>query len=275
MVENRIQNPYESPWYKAKAFVFTALSLLLIVYLCWISGVLPSKIAAGLSPENVGKTALIKDILHPDLSKATIVKLSAMMLTTIKIGFLGTVLAIIFSLPLGFIAAFNLMSGTVPQRAVFYSTRGFFNIVRAFEAFILLLVLASIFGFNELSGILAIGIHSIGMLGKLYAEAIESVDKKPIEAIKAVGGNKLQVIFYGILPQTYPLFIAYSLYRFDINVRMAFILGYIGVGGIGTLIFEYIQGFQFHKLSTAFIITLVVISLIDYVSTSIRKHLDT
>jgi phosphonate transport system permease protein len=274
MVETRINNPYESPWYKARAFVFTALFLLLIVYLCRISGVLPSNIAKGLSPDNIGKAALINEILQPDLSSKTIVKLSAKMLTTIKIGFLGTVLAIIFSLPLGFIAAFNLMSGTIPQRVVFYSARGFFNIVRAFEAFILLLILASIFGFNELSGILAIGIHSIGMLGKLYAEAIESVDKKPIEAIQAVGGNKLQVIFYGILPQTYPLFIGYSLYRFDINVRMAFILGYIGVGGIGTLIFEYIQGFNYHKLSTAFIITLVVISLIDFVSTSIRKHLD-
>ena len=275
MEENEIRNPYDSIWNKLKTFVPTALFILLVIYLSWKSGILPSRIAESLSAENLGKTTMIRDILHPDLSKTTIIDLSSKMLTTIKIGFLGTIFAVIFSLPLGFIAAYNLMSGTIPKRTVFYSTRGFFNIVRAFEAFILLLILASIFGFNELSGVLAIGIHSIGMLGKLYAEAIESVDKKPIEAIEAVGGNKLQVIFYGILPQTFPLFIGYSLYRFDINVRMAFILGYIGVGGIGTLIFQYIQTFRFHKLSTAFIITLVVISIIDYISTTIRKRLDT
>jgi len=271
---DKINNPYNSIWNKVKNFVPTSLFVLLVIYLCWQSGFVPSRIAEGLGSENLGKTTLIKDILNPDLSKSTIFELSEMMLTTIKIGFLGTIFAIVFSLPLGFIAAYNLMGGSVLKRGIFYSTRGVFNIVRAFEAFILLLILASIFGFNELSGILAIGIHSIGMLGKLYAEAIESVDSGPIEAIKAVGGNEFQVVFYGILPQTFPLFISYSLYRFDINVRMAFILGYIGVGGIGTLIFQYIQTLRFHKLSTAFIITLVVISLIDFGSTSIRKYLD-
>ncbi len=268
------KDPYK--WSLFKTALVFIVSLAVVIAICWMcqdTGFLPSEIAEGLSLENLNKTTLITDLLHPDLSWELIVKLSVEMLKTIEIGFLGTLLAVIISLPLGFIGAFNLMGARQPQRGVFYSVRGLFNAVRAFEAFILLLVIASIFGFNALAGILAIGIHSVGMLGKLYAEAIENVDAGPIEAIQSTGGNRMQVIFYGVVPQIYPLFIGYSLYRFDINVRMAFILGYIGVGGIGTYVFQYIQMFDINKLSTAFVITLVVISLIDYLSTLIRNRL--
>lgn len=272
--QNTKKDPYK--WSFLKTALMFIISLAAVIAICWMcadTGFLPKPIAEGLSIENLYKTTLITDLLHPDLSWKLIAKLSVEMLKTIEIGFLGTLLAIVLSLPLGFIGAYNLMGKRQPQRGMFYSVRGLFNAVRAFEAFILLLVIASIFGFNALAGILAIGIHSVGMLGKLYAEAIENVDIGPIEAIQSTGGNRLQVIFYGIVPQVYPLFIGYSLYRFDINVRMAFILGYIGVGGIGTYVFQYIQGFHINKLSTAFIITLVVISLIDYLSTLIRNRL--
>lgn len=268
------KDPYK--WSPLKTALIFVGSLAAVIALCWMckdTGLLPSEIARGLSIENLNKTTLITDLLHPDLSWALIAKLSVQMLKTIEIGFLGTVLAVLISLPLGFVGAFNLMGARQPQRGVFYSIRGLFNAVRAFEAFILVLVLASIFGFNALSGILAIGIHSVGMLGKLYAEAIENVDAGPIEAILSTGGNRMQVIFYGIIPQIFPLLIGYSLYRFDINIRMAFILGYIGIDGIGNLVLQYIQMFDINKLSTAFIITLVVISLIDYLSTSIRNRL--
>ena len=250
----------------------TGLAVLYILsIMCLHTGFLPSKFAESLSNNSPGRTILLKEILQPDFSPELIKKLSWKMLETIEIGFLGTLLAMILSLPLGFIGAFNLMGKKYPQRGVFYSTRFLFNAVRAFEAFILVLILANIFGYNALAGIIAIGIHSVGMLGKLYSEAIENVDKGPIEAIQAVGGNRMQVIFYGILPQTFPLFIGYSLYRFDINIRMAVILGYIGAGGIGELVMQYINYLHFHKLSTAFILTLVVITLIDYLSTLVRN----
>ena len=265
-------NPYKwTPFRASLALVIGLVAVIALGRMCLDTGFLPSKFAESLSGDNLGGINMLKDIVHPDFSPELLLKLSRKMLETIEIGFLGTLLAVILSLPLGFIGAFNLMGKKYPQRGIFYSTRVLFNAVRAFEAFILLLILASIFGYNALAGIIAIGIHSVGMLGKLYSEAIENVDKGPIEAIQAVGGNRLQVIFYGILPQTFPLFIGYSLYRFDINVRMAVILGYIGVGGIGELVLQYINYMHFQKLSTTFILTLIVITLIDYLSTLVRN----
>lgn len=271
---NDKRNPYIwTPLKKTVALILAAVIIGGLYLMCLDTGFLPGAFIEVFSGDKVRGIGLFKDLLHPDLSKDVVTDLSLGMLKTIEMGFLGTILAVVFSFPLAFIGAFNLMGRRWPQKGLFYSTRGFFNAVRAFEAFILVLILVGIFGYNELAGILAIGIHSIGMLGKLYAEAIENADRGQIEAIQAVGGSRLQVICYGIIPQTFPLMLGYTLYRFDINVRMAYILGYIGIGGIGTLVFQYIQWFDISKLSTGFIITLIVISLIDYLSTYVRNRI--
>jgi phosphonate transport system permease protein len=266
------KNPYLwTPFKSSITLVITACVVMVAVKMCVDTGFLPKPLIEGLLGDQTKGMGTFKDLLRPNFSGKLIVDLSLGMWQTIEIGFLGTILAVILSLPLAFLGAFNLMGSRWPQKGVFYFIRMFFNAVRAFESFILLLILMTIFGYNELAGILAIGIHSIGMLGKLFAEAIENVDKGQVEAIQAVGGSRLQVIFYGIIPQTFPLMIGYSLYRFDINVRMAYILGWLGIGGIGYMLYQYINAFLFNELSTAFILTLVIISLIDYMSTYVRN----
>ena len=267
-----IRDPYR--WNPVRAILTVIIGgviVFAIVMMMKDTGFVPSTIAQGFSRKTLERTDILRDLIHPDFSSKVIRSLCFRMRETLEIALIGTILAVIFSFPLSFVGAFNLMGGRWPQRGVFYTMRVLFNAVRAFEAFILLLVLATIFGYNAFAGILAIAIHSVGMLGKLYAEAIENVDPGPVEAIQAVGGSRLQVIFWGILPQVFPLFVGYSLYRFDINVRMTVIIGYIGVGGIGTLLLQYIQTFNYQKLSTAFIAMLIVVSLIDYLSTVIRK----
>jgi len=192
---------------------------------------------------------------------------------TVQISLVGTLLSVLFSFPLAFLAARNLTRGSKLGLFVYGATRFVFNVLRAFPPVILALLFVFMVGPGPFPGVLALGLHSIGMLGKLFSETIEASDPAPLEAVKATGASNFMVVWYGLLPQVVPQFLAFSLYRWDINIRMSIILGIVGAGGIGFLIEQYIRMFQFSKASTCFLIILVAVTLLDWASAYFRERL--
>lgn len=194
------------------------------------------------------------------------------MVETIFLALMGTFFGVVLSVPLSFLAAHNLMAGSRFGLLVYYLTRTFFNITRSIEVMIVAVIMAVVVGIGPFAGVMALVVHSIGALGKLYSEAIESIDPGPIEAITATGANRLQVVVYGVLPQVIPAFISFTLYRWDINVRMSTIIGFVGGGGIGYLLIQYINLLQWNQAGTAIWLIAIVVAAMDYLSAVIRAR---
>ncbi len=220
-----------------------------------------------------GFSKMLTELAHPDLSKSTVDRILPLMKETIQTAILGTVLAVLITFPLSFFAAFNITGSTPVGRAIYFIFRTFFSLLRAIPALIIAIVLGSLIGIGAFAGALALAFHSIGQLGKLFAESIEQVEKGPVEAITAMGGNKPKLVWYAILPQVYPYLIAYSLFILDINVRMSMVIGLVGAGGIGLYIMEYINLFEYSRVSTALIALLIVVLAFDLFSGWIRKKI--
>jgi len=227
----------------------------------------PVKLITGA--ESAGE--ILAEILRPDWS--VFKRLVVLMNETVEIALVGTLLAVIISFPLSFLAAKNLMLGSGAGKAVYALVRLLFNVLRAFEPVMLALVFVLMVGIGPFPGVLALGLHSVGMLGKLFSEAIEGINPGPVEAVQACGGNRFQVVWYGILPQVAPAFLAFSIYRWDINIRMSIILGIVGAGGIGYMLMQYLNMLQYRKFSTAFILILLVVTVLDYASAWLRTRL--
>jgi phosphonate transport system permease protein len=194
------------------------------------------------------------------------------MLETVFLAFIGTAISLLISLPLSFLAARNLASQIPGGWALYSVTRSAFNILRSIEVLIIAVIMAIIVGIGPLAGALALSIHGIGALGKLYSEAIESVEHGPIEAVMSTGANWLQVVRFGAVPQVVPQFISFTMYRWDINVRMATVIGLVGGGGIGNLLYSYINSLQWEKAATAIWLIAIVVMLMDYASAVIRER---
>jgi phosphonate transport system permease protein len=195
------------------------------------------------------------------------------MVETIFLALMGTTLSVILTVPLSFLGARNLMSGSPLARAVYYATRTLFNVLRSIEILIIAVIMAVVVGIGPFAGVMALVIHSIGALGKLYSEAIESIDHGPVEAIVATGATPLQVVRYAVVPQILPQFVAFTVYRWDINVRMSTVIGLVGGGGIGFILTQYIQLFKWHQAGTAiWLITLTVMAM-DYFSAIVREKM--
>ncbi len=189
---------------------------------------------------------------------------------TIFQALIGTTFAVIISIPLSFLASRNLMSHNLLSRIVYWITRTILNLLRSIEVLILAVIFGATIGLGAFAGVLALVVHSIASLGKLYSEAIEAIDAGPIEAITATGANRLQVIVFAVVPQFIPQFIAFTLYRWDINVRMSTILGFVGGGGIGYILQQYIQLLRWNQAGTAIWAIAVVVIAIDWASSRVR-----
>lgn len=193
-------------------------------------------------------------------------------LVTIELAFVATVIAAFLSLPFGFLAANNIMTGTV-GRGIAKATRFVLNANRAIDALIVALFFVSALGPGPFSGTLALAIHSVGMLGKLYFESIEGVDRGPIEALESSGASRLQVIRWAVIPQVLPYFLSHALFRFELNIRGAVVLGLVGAGGIGFLLNEYMRLFQQKNLAVVLLTILALVMTIDAVSGWARRKL--
>jgi phosphonate transport system permease protein len=194
------------------------------------------------------------------------------MLETIFLALMGTAFGVVLSVPLSFLAARNLMKGSRVGSLVYYVTRTFFNLTRSIEVMIVAVIMAVVVGIGPFAGVMALVIHSIGALGKLYSEAIESIDPGPIEAITATGAGRLQVVLFAVLPQVIPQFISFTLYRWDINVRMSTIIGFVGGGGIGYLLIQYINLLQWNQAGTVIWLIAIVVGVMDYASAVLRER---
>jgi phosphonate transport system permease protein len=194
------------------------------------------------------------------------------MVETIVMGMMATIFGIFFSIPVSFLAARNLMSGSWITMAIYYVTRAILNIIRSIEPLIWALIAVVWVGLGPFAGIIALTIHSIAALGKLYSEAIENIDNGPIEAIQATGANKLQTIVFAVIPQMIPPFVSFSIYRWDINVRMSTIIGLVGGGGIGFLLVQYIRLLDYKAAGIAVWFIALTVAILDYVSSEIRAR---
>jgi phosphonate transport system permease protein len=191
------------------------------------------------------------------------------MLVSIWIAWVGTIIGAAISLPVGFFGARNVSSGLVSQ-----VVRQVLNAIRAFPELVLVIVVfIPIAGLTPVAGALAVGLHSVGTLGKLTAEVVEGIDPGPVEAARASGGGPLQVQRWGVLPQVLPEVIAFWLYRFEINIRAAAILGVIGAGGIGTIVEQTISYRRYDKAGVAIIVVIVATIAIDIISGWVRRRI--
>jgi phosphonate transport system permease protein len=194
------------------------------------------------------------------------------MVETIFLGMMATLFGIVFAIPVSFLAARNLMSGSSLTMALYFITRTFLNIVRAIEPMIWAILAVVVVGLGPFAGIVALTVHSIAALGKLYSESIESIDPGPIEAIQATGATRLQTIMYAVVPQMIPPFVSFSIYRWDINVRMSTVIGLVGGGGIGFLLIQYIRLLDYRSAGIAVWFIAITVAILDYVSADIRQR---
>jgi phosphonate transport system permease protein len=192
-----------------------------------------------------------------------------LLLETVLIAYLATLMGVVGGFLLSFPAARNL----APNRVVLHTTRRFLEVVRTVPDLVWALIFVFSFGVGPMAGVIAIGLHCTGALGKLYSEANENADMRAAEAVKAAGGTWFQQIRYGIVPQVVPNIISYTLLRFEINVRSSSIIGYVGAGGLGQEIRTAISMQEYTDLSALFVIVLMTVVVIDYLSEKLRHRI--
>ena len=187
---------------------------------------------------------------------------------SVYVAWIGTIIGAVLSLPLAFVGAAN-----VSPRWLRVPVRLLFDAIRAVPELIVAMVLLSVTGLGPWAGALAIGIHSVGTLGKLATEAIESADRGPLEAINATGGRWVSAMRWGILPQVLPIVVGYWLFRFEINVRASAIFGLIGAGGVGAELNTQIAFRNFPAVGAVLVFTVVAVLIIDFASSAVRRRI--
>jgi phosphonate transport system permease protein len=188
-------------------------------------------------------------------------------LLTLQIAIWGTFLAVIFAIPFGLMAAENLSPIWLRQ-----PVRRLMDALRAINEMVFAMLFVVAVGLGPFAGVLAIFVHTTGILAKLFSEAVEAIDPRPVEGIRATGANVLEEIVYGVIPQVIPLWVSYSLYRFESNVRSATVVGMIGAGGIGVVLWEIIRGFYFAQTCAVMLMIIVTVSLLDVFSAWLRRR---
>lgn len=187
---------------------------------------------------------------------------------TIGMGIWGTLTAAIVAVPLSIIAAENV----APWWLVFV-TRRFLDAMRAINELVFALIFVVAVGLGPFAGVIALFVHTAGTLGKLFSEAIESIEPGPVEGIRATGASKFQEIIFGVIPQVIPLWTSFTLYRFEANVRSATVLGVVGAGGIGVSLVQSFRSFKYGKVCAILILLITAVAIIDTVSSKIRQRL--
>ncbi len=187
---------------------------------------------------------------------------------TLAMSVAGTALAVVLSLPLAFLAARN----TTPHPAVYQAARSLLNGLRAIPELILGIIFVAAVGFGALPGVLALGLHSVGMVGKFFAEAIEHADEAPIEAARAAGATPLQVLLHGVVPQVLPQMADISIYRWEYNFRASTVMGMVGAGGIGFELMGSLRIMQYQEVSAILLVILLMVTLVDALSSTLRKR---
>ena len=212
---------------------------------------------------NVG--VFLKGYLHP--SFANLGEYAWQCVITICIALWGTVLAAVISVPLGLLGARNLS----PHPAVYFVTRRVMDVLRAVNEFVFALMFVTAVGLGPFAGMLALGIHTGGVLAKLLSETIESIEPGQVEGVAATGAGRLHVIAYGVVPQVMPNFLSYVMLRFESDIRSASVIGMVGGGGIGFYLWDTIRSFKDREAATVILLIVAMVMLTDVVSSRVRR----
>ena len=188
------------------------------------------------------------------------------MILTVQIAIWGTGLAIVCAVPLGLMCAGNIAPWWIVQ-----PTRRLMDLLRSINELVFAMLFIVAVGLGPFAGVLALWVHTTGLLAKLFAESVEAIDPQPVEGIRATGAHGIEEIVYGVIPQVLPMWISLTLYRFESNVRSASVIGLVGAGGIGQVLWEIIRAFRFQETSAVMLIIVVTVTLIDSLSQQLRK----
>ncbi|MCM3029214.1 MULTISPECIES: phosphonate ABC transporter, permease protein PhnE [unclassified Niallia] len=255
---------------KKKYLFRTVIFILLALVYIWAF--------AGMPVNDIKETAgqiskaIFSGIFHPDWDYVYLPEgedLLRGLLDTLAIAILGTFISGILCVPFAFWAANNMSKG----KAITSSGKFVLSFIRTFPEIVMAILFIKAVGPGSFAGVLALGLHSIGMLGKLFSEEIESLDMGPTEALTATGANRMQVLWFAVLPQVLPGFLSYTLYRFEINIRAAAILGVIGAGGIGTPLIFALNSRDWDRVGIILLGIIVMVTIIDAISSFLRKRI--
>jgi len=243
---------------RATAFV----SLLVLAWVAWDTGADPMRLARGLP----WIADFVRRMMPPDLAVLPAACKGALL--TVEIALLGTAVAAVLALPLGFLSARN-----VAPTPIFYPARAVLNFFRSVDTLVYALIFVAAVGLGPFPGVLAVIAYTTTSLAKLYSEAIEGIEPGPVDAITATGATRLQILRFGVLPQVLPLFLSYVLYRLETNIRAATVLGFVGAGGIGFYLQTYLRMIDYPAASTVLLVTVLMVMAVDFVSSRLRDRL--
>lgn len=268
--EEKVSLEAPKPFYTSlRALAYLALGLALFAF-CWQLAQIDLRKLFEPAPTFI---KVLRDFVEIDLNPDVLDTVWKQMLITVFQALMATTLGGLIAVPFSFLAARNLMGGNPVSLIVYYLARSMFNILRSIEALLYVAIFVFWVGIGPFAGMLALAITTFALIGKLFSEAIENIDPGPLEAIAATGATGLQQIIYAILPQIIPPFISYLIYQWDINVRIATIVGFAGGGGVGLLLNTYFSMLQYHKAGTVVAMIVLVVALMDFASAKIRERL--
>jgi len=238
------------------------VSLVVLAWVAWDTGADPWRLARGLP----WIADFLRRMLPPDPSVLPAALKGALL--TVEIALLGTAVAAVLALPLGFLSARN-----VAPAPIFYPARTVLNLFRSVDTLVYALIFVAAVGLGPFPGVLAVIAYTTTSLAKLYSEAIEGIEPGPVDAITATGATRLQILRFGVLPQVLPLFLSYILYRLETNIRAATILGFVGAGGIGFYLQTYLRMIDYPAASTVLLVTIAMVMVVDAASSRLRARL--
>ena len=225
-------------------------------------------------------------LFPPDLSSAAVRDAAQGAIETFAISLVGSVLAVLIGFPLSLLATRTLLfrgllydarpmgAGEKGARvALFALAKATLNVLRTVPEIVWAMIFVFMVGLGPFPGVLALGVHTGGVLGKLFGEVLEDVDPAPIEALQSTGASRVRILIYGVLPQALPQFVSYALYRWEVNIRAAAMMGFVGAGGLGQRIHIAISLFHEHQLLTLILAIYVIVTLVDALSAYLRARL--
>lgn len=208
----------------------------------------------------------IADFLNPNFEDLNQIVLK--MIETIQIALWGTALSILFGIPAALLCSNNIAPVWVVQ-----PMRRLMDAARAINELVFAILFVAAVGLGPFAGVMALFIHNLGIIAKLFSEAVEAIDQRPVEGLASTGASRLQQIVFGVIPQVLPLWSSFSLYRFETLVRSATVLGIVGAGGIGFIFYESFRSFEYDKASAIIIVVVISVTIIDIISSQLRKQL--
>lgn len=242
----------------------TAVMAALTLYCLWLFDASPLRIWNGL-----GELVRIVGHMFPPTAKGMALEYMASMAQTVGMAFIGTVIAAVLAVPLGMLGARNVL----PNWLARFLFRRSSDVLRGVDQLIWALIFVRAVGLGPLAGILAIIVSDTGTLAKLYSEAVENTDKRPVDGVRACGGGRLHAVRFGLLPQVLPVMLSNALYIFESNTRSATILGIVGAGGIGFFLSDRIRTLNWEEASFIMLLILITVYIIDALSKLIRMRL--